>query len=210
MVDNKEKEKSKEKEIENDGQLKNHEIDVNYWITSQIPNGRTKIDLSKNRMEYISLMLSGITYRELEAIAKDKYKEHITRQTFNNYYLKRIPEEIKNPIGRMEKFIKEAPYRVNELLMLEELVLEQRNRFFGCKTMEDQLHIPISSRSQVARDYHAALIAFQEAKMRAGLITRAPDRIEISEKLKSVSDYSPEEKTKEMERITDIIKEIGK
>jgi len=204
------KDKSKKEEVEVEveeeddaGHLKKYEIDVNFWLASQIPKGRTKIDLSKNRKEYIALMIARVTYRELEMIAREKYGEHITRQTFDNYYLQRVPEEVKNPIGRMEKFIKEAPYRINELLLLEELVEEQRNRFFQCKKIEDQLNVPMAQRSIVARDYHAILVAFQEAKMRAGLITRAPERIEITGGTKSVSDYTDGEKGRELKRIDD-------
>jgi len=197
-------------EEEESSHLKNYDIDVNYWLTSQIPKGQTKIDLSPNRKEYISLMLSGVSYRELEKISRERYGEKICRQTFNNFYLYKIPEEVKNPIGRMEKFIKEAPYRINELLLLEELVEEQRERFFSCKKIEDQLHVPMSSRSGVARDYHAVLVAFQEAKMKAGLIQRAPERIEILEGTKSVSDYTEEDKKKELERINGKLGNIKK
>lgn len=186
-----------------------YEIDVSEWVNAQVPKSRTKIDRSPNRAMYIKLLLARVPYRELVRIAKERYNESFSVRgfcLFNN----KIPEEIKDPINRMERFIKEAPYRVNEILMMEELASEQRERFKMASTFEKTAKVCVGSRSQVGRDLHNLLVDLQEAKMKAGVITKVPERLEVTGGLRSVSDYTKEEKDKELERINDKLKSGGK
>jgi len=188
-----------------------YDIDVSEWVNAQVPKSRTKIDRSPNRAMYIKLLLARVPYRELVRIAKDKWGESFSVRgfcLFNN----KIPEEIKDPINRMEKFIKEAPYRVNEILMMEELASQQRERFKMASTFENTAKVPLGSRSQVGRDLHSLLVDLQEAKMKAGIITKTPERVEITGGVRSVSEYTQEEKDKELERINDKLnnKQTGK
>lgn len=199
-----------EKDDEIDEEVKksnDYDVDVTKWINAQVPKGRTKFDRSKNRAIYIELLLADVPYRELVIIAKKKYNEDFSLRGFC-LLNRKIPREIKNPIERMEKFIKEAPYRVNEILMMEELVTEQRKRFMDAGNFEAKAPVPLSSRSQVARDLHSLLVDLQEAKMKSGVITRVPEVIEISN-IKSVSQYSEEDKKKELERIDNKLRGIG-
>ena len=186
-----------------------YDVDVSEWVNAQVPKSRTKIDRSKNRAMYIKLLLARVPYRELVRIAKVRYHEDFSVRgfcLFNN----KIPEEVKDPISRMEKFIKEAPYRVNEILMMEELANEQRERFKMASVFEIKARVPIGSRSQVGRDLHSLLVDLQEAKMKAGIITKTPERLEVIGGLRSVSDYTKEEKDKELERIDAKLKSSGK
>ena len=187
-------------------QNNDYDVDVTKWLEGQVPKHRTKIDRSPNRGKYIELLLAGVTYRELVVIARDKYGEEFSTRGFC-LFNGRIPEEIKNPIGRMERFVKEAPYRINEILMLEELVKKQRKRFNMSEALELKASIPLSSRSQVARDLHSMLMDLQEAKMKAGIIQKVPERVEIAG-MKSVSQYNEEEKGKEMERINEKLRSV--
>ncbi len=185
-----------------------YEIDVSEWVNAQVPKGRTKIDRSKNRAMYIKLLLARVSYRELVRLAKDKYNESFSVRGFC-LFNRKIPEEIKDPVNRMERFIKEAPYRINEILMMEELASDQRERFRMSGDFEKKANIPLGSRSQVGRDLHNLLVDLQEAKMKAGVITKVPERLEVTGGLKSVSDYTKEEKDKELERINDKLKSGG-
>lgn len=177
-----------------------YEFDFTLWLNAQVQKSRANLDRSPNRARYIEMLLAGITYRELVLMAKKNFGESFSVRGFSSLN-SRIPKEIKNPIERMEKFIKEAPYRVNEILMMEELVMAQRKRFMQFKELEEKASAPFNSRSQVARDLHSLLVDLLEAKMKAGIITKSPMTIELSE-IKSVSQYSEEEKDKELERIT--------
>jgi len=177
-----------------------YEFDITLWLNAQVPRSRANLDRSPNRTRYIEMLLAGITYRELVLIAKKNFGESFSVRGFSSLN-SRIPKEIKNPIERMEKFIKEAPYRVNEILVMEELVIEQRKRFMQFKELEEKASAPFNSRSQVARDLHSLLVDLLEAKMKAGIIIRIPRTIELSG-IKPVSQYSEEEKDKELERIT--------
>ena len=187
----------------------NYDVDVSKWVEAQVPKGRTKLDRSKNRAFYIELLLSGVPCREMVIIARDRFKESFSNRGFNA--LKhRIPEKIYNPISRMEKFAEEAPYRINEILMMEELAREQRSRFMGSKNFEEKAKVPLSSRSQVARDLHTLLVDLQEAKMKAGVITKTPEVLELRDGMKSVSNYTEKEKDKELEYIRGKIKGASK
>jgi len=170
------------------------------WLNAQVQTSRANLDRSPNRARYIEMLLAGITYQELVLTAKKNFGESFSVRGFSSLN-SRIPKEIKNPIERMEKFIKEAPYRVNEILMMEELVMAQRHRFMQFQELEEKASAPFSSRSQVGRDLHSLLVDLLEAKMKAGIIIRIPRTIEISG-IKSVSQYSEEEKDKELGRIT--------
>jgi len=181
-----------------------YEVDVTLWLDAQVPRSRANLDRSPNRTRYIEMLLAGITYQELVLIAKKNFGESFSVRGFSSLH-SRIPKEIKNPIERMEKFIKEAPYGVNEILIMEELVMEQRKRFMQFKGLEEKASAPFNSRSQVARDLHSLLVDLLEAKMKAGIITRSPRTIELSG-IKSVSQYSKEEKDKELERITAMLR----
>lgn len=199
---------SKEGKIEDDENLEqtcNYDIDVSKWLDGNVPKTRTKLDRSPNRSFYIELLLASVPYRELVRIAKDKFNEAFSIRGFSTLNNK-IPEDIKNPISRMEKFAVEAPYKVNEILMMEELVREQRHRFMLAKNFEKTAQVPLSGRSQVARDLHTLLVDLQEAKMKAGVITKTPEVLEIKDGMKSVSNYTVAEKDKELERISDKIK----
>ena len=185
-----------------------YEFNFTLWLDAQVPRSRANLDRSSNRVKYIEMLLAGITYKELVLMAKKNFGESFSVRGFSSLN-SRIPKEIKNPIERMEKFIKEAPYRVNEILMMEELVMAQRKRFMQFKELEEKASAPFSSRSQVARDLHSILVDLLEAKMKAGIITRSPRTIELSG-IKSVSQYSQEEKDKELERITAKLRYLNK
>ena len=185
-----------------------YEFNFTLWLDAQVPRSRANLDRSSNRVKYIEMLLAGITYKELVLMAKKNFGESFSVRGFSSLN-SRIPKEIKNPIERMEKFIKEAPYRVNEILMMEELVMEQRKRFMQFKELEEKASAPFNSRSQVARDLHGLLVDLLEAKMRAGIVTRIPRTIEVSE-IRSVSQYSEEEKDKELERITAKLRNLNK
>lgn len=176
-----------------------YEFNFTLWLDAQIPKSRANLDRSPNRAKYIEMLLAGLTYKESVQIAKKNFGESFSVRGFSSLN-SRIPKEIKNPIERMEKFIKETPYRVNEILLMEELVIEQRKRFMQFKELEEKASAPFNSRSQVARDLHSLLVDLLEAKMKAGIITRSPMTIELSG-VKSVSQYSEEEKDKELGRI---------
>ena len=201
--------KTEEEEKENLEKGYDYETDVTKWMEAQVPKHRTKIDRSPNRGMYIQLLLSGVTYRELVTVAKHRWDEDISIRAFSEFN-SRIPEDVKNPISRMEKFIKEAPYRVNEILMMEELVLKQRGRFNQGAVLESKAPAPFSSRSQVARDLHNLLVDLVDTKMKAGIIPKTPDRLEVTGGLKSVSDYTKEEKDEELKRINDKLKSSRK
>lgn len=186
----------KKAEVEN---IYTYEVDLTLWLNAQVPKCRANLDRSPNRTRYIEMLLAGITYRELVLIAKKNFGESFSVRGISSLN-SRIPKEIKNPISRMEKFIKEAPYRVNEILMMEELVMAQRHRFMQFQELEEKASAPFSSRSQVGRDLHSLLVDLLEAKMKAGIITKSPMTIELSE-IKSISKYSEEEKDKELGRI---------
>jgi hypothetical protein len=185
-----------------------YEFDLTLWLDAQVPKSRANLDRSPNRTRYIEMLLAGITYKELVLMAKKNFGESFSVRGFSSLN-SRIPKEIKNPIERMEKFIKEAPYRVNEILMMEELVIEQRKRFVQFKELEEKASAPFSSRSQVGRDLHSLLVDLLEAKMKAGIIIRIPRTIELSG-IKSVSQYSKEEKDKELERINAKLRYLNK
>ncbi len=170
------------------------------WLDAQVPRSRANLDKSPNRARYVEMLLAGITYKELVLMAKKNFGESFSVRGFCSLN-SRIPKEIKNPIERVGKFIKETPYRVNEILWMEELVIEQRKRFMQFKELEEKASAPFNSRSQVARDLHSLLVDLLETKMKAGIITRSPRTIELSG-IKSVSQYSEEEKDKELGRIT--------
>jgi len=177
-----------------------YEFNFTLWLDAQVPKSRANLDRSPNRTRYIEMLLARITYRELVLIAKKNFGESFSVRGFSSLN-SRIPKEITSPIERMEKFMKEAPYRVNEILMMEELVMAQRKRFIQFQVLEEKASAPFSSRSQIGRDLHSLLVDLLEAKMKAGIITKSPMTIELSE-IKSVSQYSEEEKDKELERIT--------
>jgi len=183
----------------------NYETDVTKWMEAQVPKHRTKIDRSPNRGMYIQLLLSGVTYRELVAVAKHRWNEAISVRAFSEFN-NRIPEDVKNPITRMEKFVKEAPYRVNEILMMEDLVLKQKQRFDQGAELESKAPAPFSSRSQVARDLHNLLVDLVDTKMKAGVLPKTPERLEVTGGLRSVTDYTKEEKDEELRRINDKLK----
>ena len=185
-----------------------YEFNFTLWLDAQVPRSRANLDRSPNRTRYIEMLLAGITYKELVLMAKKNFGESFSVRGMSSLN-SRIPKEIKNPIERMEKFIKEAPYRVNEILMMEELVIEQRKRFMQFKELEENASAPFNSRSQVARDLHSLLVDLLEAKMKAGIITRIPRIIEFSG-IKSVSQYSKEEKDKELERINAKLRYLNK